>query len=282
MWGPSRNGAILRWGQKENSELELPQCSVGTPSITCAKLNTQSWQKKNHLHTNPLYNEHLGQCPLFLHGGFAALCPPYWPCFIAPVHSHLSLQRQMYKDLQGQHWHCIAQGPASLMWIFWNTHLRIQFGQDLWSPFKGFGCYPWWLWQVLQVLLVYLFQVFQVFYSCYTSFVANLSLNQYLSIASFVYINTYKNKVYEHMCISIYAYEINVFPTIPCLFFAQSNALTAIMQESPSSCRQAPSPVSIRLWSKSLLVLIWDKGALSLFSWRVAMATWHKDISIAG
>lgn len=37
-----------------------------------------------------------------------------------------------------------------------------------------------------------------------------------------------------------------------------------------------------RLGSKTPLAFIWDKGALSLFSWRVAMATSHKDISIAG
>lgn len=167
-----------------------------------------------------------------------------------------------------------AQHKAQLAWCEFSGALRIQFGQDLWCPFKGFGCYPWWPWQVLQVLQVVLLHLFQVIFTHVTP----LSWQTCLSISAFhsllcVYKYIHINKVYEHMCLSVYFKQF---------FFAQSNAHTTIMQESPSICRQAPSPVSIRLWSKSLLVLIWDKGALSLFSWRVAMATWHKDISIAG
>lgn len=65
-------------------------------------------------------------------------------------------------------------------------------------------------------------------------------------------------------------------------FSTQINAHTTLMQKSQQLQTTSFPTVSCRLCSKSLLVLIWDKGALSLFSWRVAMATWHKDISIAG
>lgn len=178
----------------------------------------------------------------------------------------------MYKDLQGQHWHCIAQGPASLMWIFWNIHLRIRFGQDLWSWLLSLAA-------VTSAASAPAVFISSLFYSRYTSFLANLSLNQYLSTTSFVYIKI----KYKNLCVYLFMHRKSMyFKQFPVSFFAQSNALTTIIQESPSSCRQAPSSVSIRLWSKSLLVLMWDKGALSLFSWRVAMATWHKDISIAG
>lgn len=49
-------------------------------------------------------------------------------------------------------------------------------------------------------------------------------------------------------------------------FSSQPNAHTTAMQKSQQLQTSSFPTVSSRLRSKSLLVLIWDKGALSLFS----------------
>lgn len=81
----------------------------------------------------------------------------------------------------------------------------------------------------------------------------------------------------------IYMYIKSIISSNPLsLFSVWPNAHTTAMQKSQQLQTSSFPTVSGRLRSKSLLVLIWDKGTLSLFSQRVAMATWHKDISIAG
>lgn len=162
------------------------------------------------------------------------------------------------------------------------------FGQDLWSSFKAF--HPWGLYQVLQGLLLDLFQV--LFTSGFTSFASKpvpqpppfhvlLCIYIYILKNTYVHMHTYIciYFIYTHMYIkSIYSKQSSVS-------FSRSDqpkADTTAMQKSQQLQTSSFPTVSGRLRSKSLLVLIWDKGALSLFSRRVAMATWHKDISIAG
>lgn len=145
-------------------------------------------------------------------------------------------------------------------------------GQDLWCPCRGFGWCPWGPHQMLQGLLLDLFQV--LFTSAFTSFAGKPVPHHHHSTAAFVCVCIYIN-VCTYAYIHMYT---NLFQAIICL---QPNAHTTAVQKSRQLQTSFFPTVSVRLGSKSLLVLMWDKGALSLFSWRVAMATWHKDISIA-
>lgn len=146
------------------------------------------------------------------------------------------------------------------------------------SPFKGFGCRPWGPWQVLQGLLLVLFQV--LFTSGFTSF-AGKPVPQLPLFHSLLCIYIKYMYICMHTYIHMYIKSI-YFKQSPVSFSAQPNAHTTAVQKSWQLQTSSFPTVSGRLRSKSLLVLMWDKGALSLFSWRVAMATWHKDISIAG
>lgn len=106
-------------------------CSAGTLSLTFTELKLQLRQRKNRLWANPLCIQHLGKCLLVPPRGFCGpssvrsccACPADlpWPCFAAhaaeaadtripPSHAPMGLQWWMCGDMQGQHWHRLAQG----------------------------------------------------------------------------------------------------------------------------------------------------------------------------
>ena len=174
-------------------------------------------------------------------------------------------------------WHKAGERtvPASLKWVFWQHHLEI--------PYLVKTCVP--LSRDFVVILggrvnccegSYLIYFKSSLLQVSPLLLENLFTTTILwpFLCIYIYICTY---TYIHVCIkSIY------FKQSPVSFSAQPDAHTTAMQKSQQLQTSSFPRVSGRLSSKSLLALIWDKGALSLFSWRVAMATRHKDISIAG
>lgn len=161
------------------------------------------------------------------------------------------------------------------MWVFWEPHLEIRYlvrtcgalGGDLVVvPGGSIKCCRG------SCLIYFKSSLLQVS----PPLLANLSLTTTIPQLS-LYVCIY---IYINICTFMYIHMyINLFQATICL---QPNAHTTAVQKSRQLQTSFFPTVSVRLCSKSLLVLIWDKGTLSLFSWRVAMATWHKDISIAG
>lgn len=74
-------------------------------------------------------------------------------------------------------------------------------GQDLWCPWRGFGCCPWGQHQVLQGLLLDLFQV--LFTSGFTSFAGKPVPHHHHSTAVFVCVYIY---IYKYMYIHVHTY----------------------------------------------------------------------------